>query len=80
MTERVEVVTVSSAVRSVLGSRVGSVDELGSGVASIGVAGPGDGEAGRDDIGTPRISAKAAGEDEAKRFDCRCLCRELRLA
>lgn len=31
----------------------------------------------RDDSGTPRISARAAGEEEAKRFECRCFWRDL---
>lgn len=80
-----EVEIVSSALRS--GSVIDSfIAEDGPGDSSgFGVDVPdaeGEGEAGvgvegSDDTGTPRISARAAGEDEASLLECRCLCRDL---
>jgi hypothetical protein len=59
----VDVETTSSAVRSE--SPVSS----GRGVEGVDGPGVGDGDAGRDDIGTPKISARAAGDAEANLFD-----------
>lgn len=44
----------------------------GSGVASAAGVGVGDGEAGRELTGIPRISARAAGELVALLLDMRC--------
>jgi hypothetical protein len=74
-------------------SRVGGagVVESDGGAGSAGIAGTeilddlisragvgeGDGMAGSALAGTPRISARAAGEADARRFEWRCFCREL---
>ena len=65
--------------------RCGSESDSGTGAgereAVSGVEGDGStgaGLAGNDEIGTPRISARAAGDELARRFEYKCRCRDLR--
>ena len=47
----------------------GVIGEVNKGDAGVDI--------GREDRGTPRISARADGDEDAILFACRCLCREL---
>ena len=78
---------VSSAVRAKVegegvseggeASVAGSSDTVVGGGGVDGETTTGEGDAGSEDKGTPRISARAAGEELASRFECKCFCRDL---